>query len=619
MSDELIERVDAVDIESVLSENRRRNEALCQPYDQLRGVGCAGERVREEPKVYNEGESWVPAAMVRDAEYGGVRNQAGYVRLRCRYDFEYWAVKCVKIKDKLTGRDIPFALNRPQRRVVALLESDRAAGRPLRLIMLKARQWGGSTLVQMYMAWIQCCLCVNHHSLICAHVKDTAASIRGMYSKLLASYPEEYWEGDARPEFKSFERALNIREIAGRGCRVTLGSSENQEAVRGSDYAMAHLSEVAFWGDSARRRPDDFVRAVCGAVAMAPLTLIAMESTANGVGNYFHREWLRCESGRGDKRAVFVPWHEIDIYRLEVTDAAALWREMDEYERRLWDSGLTLEQIQWYHLKRREYASHSAMQAEYPGDATEAFTNTGCNVFAAEHVGRLRQQCRAPLATGDIVGAERLGRGALREARFVADALGGVELWQRPRADRRYVVAVDIGGRSAGSDYSVIAVLDSTPSRLPEVVAQWRGHIDHDLLAWKAATVGMYYNKALLVYESNTLEHENTDGDPTTYILEQVAIDYPRLYYRSSVVDGQRVTRPGFHTNRATKSMIITGLIAALRDGGYVERSAAACDEFATYESRPDGSFAARTGCHDDMLMTRAIALYAARAEQLGY
>lgn len=603
-------------IHDILAENARRQALLATPYDQIHGTGCAGDRVPEPTSPYNEGHSMVPRAMTADPAYAGVDSRAAYVRLRCRYDFEYWAATVVVIKDKLTGRDVPLMLNAPQRRVTALLEGDRAAGRPLRLIMLKARQWGGSTLVQMYMAWIQCCLCRNHHSLICAHVKDTSAGIRGMYSKMLDAYPPEYWDGDTTPAFRPYERTINVREIAGRGCRVTIGSSENQEAVRGADYAMAHLSEVAFWGDSSRRRPDDLVRAVCGAIALAPLTLIAMESTANGVGNYFHREWLRCDSGRGDKHAVFVPWYEIDLNRLPVDDPAELWRSMDAYEHRLWTMGLTLEQIAWYHAKRREYASHSAMQAEYPTDPVEAFTNTGHNVFASAHIAALQAGCRDPEATGEVVADGRTGQAALRHVRFVSDSLGLLRIWRHPQPGRRYVAAVDIGGRSQRSDYSVIVVLDATDSTMPEVVAQWRGHVDHDILAWKAASIGIYYNKALLAYESNTLECENTDGDPGSYILEQVAVDYPRLYYRHSPVDGVSSYRPGFHTNRSTKSMLVSNLIATLRDGTYIERDAGACAEYAVYEQRPDGSFGARPGNHDDMLMARAIALYAASSGQ---
>ena len=35
-----------------------------------------------------------------------------------------------------------------------------------------------------------------------------------------------------------------------------------------------------------------------------------------------------------------------------------------------------------------------------------------------------------------------------------------------------------------------------------------------------------------------------------------------------------------------------------------------ACDELAVYEQLPDGSYAAGRTNHDDLLMTRAIALY---------
>ena len=65
---------------------------------------------------------------------------------RCREDFEYWAAKCCYIKNKKGGPDILFRLNRPQRKLVAALEKMRKGNLPIRLILLKARQWGGSSL-----------------------------------------------------------------------------------------------------------------------------------------------------------------------------------------------------------------------------------------------------------------------------------------------------------------------------------------------------------------------------------------------------------------------------------------------------------------------------------------
>ena len=613
-------------IDEILTENRRRNEALTVDYDPIAGVGCIGERCKVAKSTFNDADCYVPAAMTRDRRYVAVNSRDEWVKLRCEYDFEFWCATCVMIQDKLTGRDRRLVLNVPQRRVAAILESDRVAQRPMRLIMLKARQWGGSTLVQIYAAWMQCVHCQNWHSLICAHVKDTAANIRGMYSKVLSNYPENYWTGDEAPKFRPYERSVNIREIAGRNCRVTIGSSENQEAVRGSDYAMAHLSEVAFWHDSQRRSPDGFIRAVCGGIALAPNTLIVLESTANGVGNYFHSEWLRSKAGQSDKHAVMVPWYEIEIYRQRVTDAAKLWREMDDYERNLWNMGLTLEMIQWYHLKRREYPSHSMMKAEYPTDDVEAFVNTGSGVFDAEHVERLRRDCCEPKRIGELMGDSHRGEGALRNIRFCDDSCGKLKVWAQPQEqgdrfiENRYVVSVDIGGRAESSDYSVITVVDRNPlidARPMEVVAQWRGHIDHDLLAWKSAMIAKWYNDALLVIESNTLETECTEGDHGLFILDQLRDVYNNMYYREtfdkSGMDSSY--RIGFHTNRATKRLVIDSLIGMVREGAYCERATEACDELMTFEQKENGSCGAKAGYHDDVVMSRAIGLYVAASQ----
>ena len=68
--------------------------------------------------------------------------------------------------------------------------------------------------------------------------------------------------------------------------------------------------------------------------------------------------------------------------------------------------------------------------------------------------------------------------------------------------------------------------------------------------------------------------------------------------------------RYGFHTNVKTKPALITTLVQCVRDRLYVERDPQCLDEFLSYEQRANGSFGAIAGCHDDLLMTRAIGLY---------
>lgn len=595
--------------ESLIAENRRRMErdSAAEIFDPIRGRGASGERVEVDTPVPDLPTARVPREMIDDPAYKSARRDATeWKRLRCRHDFEYWCATCVIITDKLNGYDTPLILNRPQRRLAALMESQRRAGRPIRVILLKARQWGGSTVTQMMMAWLQSCHRRNWNSVICAHVKDTAATIRGMYSKMLQNYPRELWEGDEQPQFKSFERAMNIREISGRGCRVTLGSSENQDSVRGSNYAMAHLSEVAFYNASPQKSPADFVRAICGSIAYHTDTLIVMESTANGVGNYFHNEWLRSCSGRSDKAAIFVPWYEIDIYRLTPPDEWAFYESMNEYERYLWDKlELPLDRIYWYRCKSSEYAEHEQMQAEFPTTPEEAFINSGVNVFDNTWIERLRQGCR-PGQTGELE----------TDGSFTPSPRGYLQVWQRVESAGVYVVSVDIGGRSQRSDWSVITVMRRAYESIPhQVVAQWRGHIDHDLLADMAMRIGRHYNKGLLIIESNTLESE-TNGNDNMFVLERMRRSYSNLYCRPTAFDsqgGERESRVGFHTNRSTKAILIDGLIEAVRTGAYIERDAMACNELVTYEQRPNGSYGAKPGYHDDILMTRAMALWALR------
>ena len=619
--------MEKTDFRKITREDDRRRRLLKVIYDPVKGIGSYGKRKKTDTGDTRDGVCMLPVSLLEDPDYKKARSRRAYVKVRCRHDFEYWAVTCVRIKDKVSGRDIAFSLNAPQRKLLGVMERMRQSGKPVRVILLKARQWGGSTLVQIYMAWWQTVLHTNCHSLICSQVKDTSATIRGMYSKLLANYPEEYWE-DAEeddeppkrtkkakrkaPRFKTWEDALNVREITGRNCHVTIGSIENQEAIRGGDYAMAHLSEVAFWRDTTRRNPDDFIRAI-GGMHNGPGTLFVMEINANCTGSFFHREWQRAVAGESDKEAVFVAWHEIEIYRINVPDRRALWDSLDEYERNLWEQGLSLDQIGWYHHKRREYASHSQMKAEFPTTAMEAFVHSGSGVFGQELVERLREFCDEPIATGELSGRGVTGQSALQGLKFHPDSRGGLRIWEMPednahrRAGQRYIVGVDIGGVSSDADWSVITVMDCGLSDdcIPRVAACWRGHIDHDLLGWKCAQIARWYDDALLVVESNTLESERTDGDPSTYILNRIGEHYRNLYHRSGP-DG-KPGLPGFHMNRATKTWAITELVGRVREGTYIERDTLACNELLTYERLPNGSMAARQGCHDDLLMTRAL------------
>lgn len=330
----------------------------------------------------------IPESMANDPALGRVGSRREWQLLRFRHDFAYWAATCVSIKDKCRGRRVRFVLNYAQRRLLAAFERQRLAGRPIRTILLKARQWGGSTMTQMYMMWIQSVLTTDWNSLICTQVSHISAGIRGMLSQTLAEYPQELWLDEC--------------------------GDDDEEDAGGA--------EVPSRSKSRKKKK----RKLC----LAP---------------YEGQREVRTIPGR----------------RCNVTTASA--RNQD------------------------------------------------------------------------------------------------------------------------------------------------------------AARIAAYYNRALLVFESNTLESADRPGSDApeqgAYILHTLYDHYPNLYMRQSP-DGSGPARPGFHTNRQTKQMIITELIAAVRDGSYVERDHHTADEMNVYQLMPNGSYCARRGYHDDCIMTRAIALHVARSEQ---
>ena len=596
-----MENYTLLNIDDILVENRRRTAALeGGRYDPLTGVGCWGDRVEA-------GGCLVPRAVIDSNPHYETMEALQQERLRIIEDFEFWCARCVTIRDKMSGRSVPFVLNRPQRRLLAVMEEQRAAGRPVRVILLKARQWGGSTLVQMYLAWMQMVRHKGWNSLICGHMHATSKSIKRMYNLMLRHYPKELLDDgeESQLRFGKLEGQPNVQQIEARDCLVITGSSRSEDAARGFDISLAHLSEVAFWKTSAQHNPDDVVRSVCGSVALKPETVIVLESTANGVGDFFHDEWLRAKKESSDKQPVFVPWHEIGIYRLPVDEPRALWEEMDEYEHALWNDGCTLEQINWYHAKRLEYRSHELMMSEYPTTASEAFATSGHHVFTREELDRLAGGCPlAPMAVGEVQADGVRGLQARENVRFFEVRNGHLKVWARPEGvPVKYMAVVDVGGRSEDSDYSVIAVWRvGTGLDKPSIVAQWRGHIDHDQLAIKAMQIALFYNKALLVVESNTLTNEAARAGESDYILKNLCRLYGNVYQRGR-------DKPGFHTNVKTKSMAVAYLIAAVHEGSYVERDVDAVNEMRCYEEH-NGRYGARVGKHDDILMTRAIGMY---------
>lgn len=665
-------------VDDIIAENSRRNDIMFAHFDPITGEGSVGERSHVFISDFAVPHQWLPVDMLRiplvkmlvdDGSIAAfVANRLheplspdsytavsrALIRLRFRHDFAFWAASLVKIKNKQAGDDVLFRLYYPQRILVERFEKCRRAQLPIRLILLKARQWGGSTTTQLYMAWLQFFHKKGLNSLIIAHQGSASDEIKDMFDRMIKEYPVEFLHDLGEPFTPNEPKLVGVgksgstHRVPQRNCKIKVGTAERPDGCRGGDYSLVHLSEVGIWQKTEGKSPEDIVRSACSGILLQPLTMIVMESTANGTGNFFHREYRAAADPmvRSQFEALFIAWFQIEQYRIPFASdnlkrdfAARLLANRDndnvpstreesgKYLWWLWQKGATLEAINWYIAERAGKNDHAVMASEFPSDDDEAFVHSGTMVFDKYLVKKLEHACRPPRFIGEISAANVDGEKALQQLQFIPDRQGALHIWAKPESDDectvsdRYLTVVDIGGRSAKADWSVIVVFDRInmiDNQPPAVVAQWYGHCDIDRLAWRAAQIAAFYNNSLLVIESNTLEtHDRLrhieGGDQSLYILNQIAAVYPNLYARRQSEDEIRQGIPrkyGFHTNIATKPMIISTLVKVVREGLYTERDIRCLNELLVYERKPNGAYGAIDGQHDDLLMTRAIGLH---------
>ena len=634
--------------EEIIEENKRRLKEISAVYNPITGEGSTSVP-RQEVTIagFPIEKLYLPATMAGDEFVNQLQRYGaeGYLRdiqgkepdsrnviklwlrfclLRIEHDFEYWARTMTTISDKGKGRDTAFTLNRPQRIYLKAMEELRLQDKPIDIILCKARQWGGSTLTQLYMLWIQLVHKRNWNSVICGDIEKQSSIVAGMLAKVISRYPQ-WATGGKRLTTTPYQGAQKTRVINWSNSRYSLGSAQKPDSLRSEDISMAHLTEVGLWKATQGRKPEDLVQSIFGSIASGPYTMKVIESTAKGVGNFFHRTWIEAQEHRNNFTPVFIPWFAIDLYSkpLDEKEYPKFIDSLDEYEQHLFELGATLEAIAWYRDKRREIPDEWRLFSEFPSTATEAFQSSGRRVFRIPYVNRARLDCLPPTFIGDIKESTKDGKPTTLFEPIIPGEKSDEErlwVWLMPENEKtlrdRYIVAVDVGGTGEKADYSCILVADRIAmceGGVPEIAACWHGHIEHDKLAWKAVAIARAYNNALLVIESNTLETEGTEGNNFEYILTEIAGKYSNLYCRTSQIEIKqgRPRRWGFHTNSSTKPMVINFLVKALRDSLYIERCLQTTYELDLYEFKENGrETGAIEGNHDDRVMATAILIW---------
>lgn len=296
-------------------------------------------------------------------------------RKRLASEFEVYAAACLKIRTK-SGAIEPLKLNRAQLFLHAIAEKQRAETGKVRIIGLKGRQQGFSTYVEGRIYWR-----VTHQkgvrAFILTHEEEATKNLFEMANRYHEHCPEL-----VRPHTGAANaNELNF-DLLDSGYKV--GTARTKGTGRSSTLQYFHWSEVAHSQNAA-----EHAAGVMQAVPDLPGTEQFLESTGNGIGNFFHGEWQKAEAGESDFIPVFIPWFWQEEYRRPAPEGFVLQPEesalMDFFK-------LDKEQIVWRRAKIVELGSEMLFKQEYPMTSVEAFQVTGQESFIpAELILRARK------------------------------------------------------------------------------------------------------------------------------------------------------------------------------------------------------------------------------------
>lgn len=309
------------------------------------------------------------------------------IRLRLKSSLPHYAAKCLKIRTK-TGDIASLVLNRAQQHVHERLEEQQAKIGKVRALILKGRQQGCSTYVggRYYHR-------TTHHkglrTFILTHEDAATQNLFEMVNRFHEHCPEPVRPSTGAANAKE----LNF-DVLDSGYKV--GTAGTKGVGRSSTIQLFHGSEVAFWPHA-----EAHASGVIQAIPDDAGTEIILESTANGIGNYFHKMWRDAETGRSDYIAIFIPWYWQEEYRKPASSDFKLDEEEIEYAELY---GLDHEQIAWRRNKIIELRDPVLFKQEYPATAAEAFQMSGHDSYIPpELVARARKaKCEAsgPLVIG---------------------------------------------------------------------------------------------------------------------------------------------------------------------------------------------------------------------------
>lgn len=343
--------------------------------------------------------------------------------VRCMKDPTYFAKTYCKVISLDKGL-VPFDLYPYQEKMFEHFNSNRFS------VILACRQSGKSISSVAYLLWFAT---FNPEKTI-AVLANKGATAREMLARvtlMLENLPFFLQPGCKALNKGSIEFSNNSRIIAA----ATSGSS-----IRGMSVNLLYLDEFAFV-----ERAAEFYTSTYPVVSAGKDTKVIITSTANGIGNMYHKIWEGATQGTNEYKSFRVDWWDVP--------------GRDE---------------NW---KKQTIANTSQLQ--FDQEFGNTFFGTGDTLISADSL--LEQRANNPIRS--LEG-------------------GSVLIYKEPEKNHQYIMTVDVS-KGRGQDYSTFNVIDISTKPFEQVAVYRNNTISPILFPNVIYKYARVYNEAYVIIEAN--------------------------------------------------------------------------------------------------------------------
>ena len=459
----------------------------------------------------------------------------------CRADPIYFIAKYGKIKHPDKGI-IPFNLYDFQKNVVKRMLENRF------VIIVKGRQMGLSTLMSAYCVWLACFFNAKE-ILILANKGNVASALIKKCKLFINSIPE--WLIPA--QINDNQQSIQLENQS-----VISSSTTTIDSARSNALSLLIFDEAAMIKNKLVEEVWTSARPTLATGGSAVII-----STPKGIGNWFHEQWVKAESGASDDVASFFP---IKLMWYLHPDRDEAWAESER---------ATMNSTQW--------------AQEFCCD----FAKSGNTVIDADTIEWYEKE----------LVVEPISKEAFDHNFWV---------WKTAEFGKNYILSADVA-RGDAADFSTIIV---TCVEDMEQVAEYRGKINPSSFGDLLVAVGKKYNEAMIVCENNAIGY--------AAIQKVLDAQYSKMYW-SKKVEGQLFFDPlnwsipgadkipGFTTGPKNRPLVINSFSEALTQKQYKLHSSRLLDEIKGFIWVNTGTqirAQAAEKIHDDLVMALAIGIF---------